>query len=159
MSSVHQNSSHTHTHTISVAGENMGTTQTHRYIAKTQHGLTKYLANQNRSSQHASHTSKHRSWKCCLPNRNHTGASANIWGVSPPRGFRSRRERGRVLQGIPRPWPLSSETPPPAEPAQWENPNIARSGTSGRNNTVPVVGESRPHSNATTRGHKMSSQH
>jgi len=41
----------------------MGTTQAHRYIAKTQHGLTKYLANQNRSSQHASHTSKHRSWK------------------------------------------------------------------------------------------------
>jgi len=67
MSSVHQNSSHTHARTDSVAGENMGTTQAHRYIAKTQHGLTKYLANQNRSSQHASHTSKHRSWKCCLP--------------------------------------------------------------------------------------------
>jgi len=137
MSSVHQNSSHTHARTISTAGENMGTTQAHRYIAKTQHGLTKYLANQNRSSQHASHTSKHRSWKCCLPNRNHTGASANIWGVSPPRGFRSRRERGRVLQGFrglghsprkhrPRRNQRSGRIQPVGEttPSQWwENPD------------------------------------
>jgi len=143
MSSVHQNSSHTHAHTISVAGENMGTTQAHRYIAKTQHGLTKYLANQNRSSQHASHTSKHRSWKRCLPNRNHTGASATIWGCSPSHGFRSQSERGRVLQGFrglghspqehrPRRIQRSGRIPPlpAAEPVGettpsqwWENPD------------------------------------